>query len=370
MSSSHGHETLEGPSHHDLVQAAVLAPSPDNNQPWRFVSNKGTIEVYLDRARSLPSDVRSMYDLMSIGAAIENVSIEARQRGYHTDVQLSPGLSSLSPDDPAPGIATLSFRPGGTPDALHGYLASRCTNRKLFSSRTVGRRELDAISAEIGDFSDIQLDWVTDRRVINALARLVAQSDRFRFEYQPFHGEIFRQLRFSAAEAERTGDGLDVRTMELPPGTPLVIRSLRSWKRMQWVNRLGVGRLFTVPSWVAVRKCGAIGAMSARLPSSEGSVIAGRAFQRIWLASESQGLALHPLGSLPIFIAQMTQLGGKSLHAAHQRLSQKLNEWFVRLVPETHERTLLMLFRIGYAERPSVRSLRRPAKDVLTTGAS
>jgi hypothetical protein len=367
MSSAQDSEALKGPSHRDLVGAAVLAPSPDNNQPWRFVSAAGTIEVYLDRARSLPSDVRSMYDLMSLGAAIENISIQARQAGYHTDVQLSCGSQFLSADDPAPHVATLRFRPGAMPDGLHGFLATRCTNRKLFSVRAVESRHVDTMSQEIGRFPDVQLHWITGRRVINTLARLVAQSDRFRFEYQPFHGEIFRQLRFSAAEAERTRDGLDVRTMELPPGASLLIRGLRPWKRMQRVNRLGLGRLLTLPSWVAVRKCGAIGALSIPAPSVDGFVIAGRAFQRIWLASQSAGLALHPLGSLPIFIAQMEQLGGKNLHAAHQQLSRKLNAWFRQLVPETRDRTLMMLFRAGYAGRPRVQSLRRPAAEVLQT---
>lgn len=366
MSSAQDSEALRGPSHRDLVGAAVLAPSPDNNQPWRFMSTASTIEVYLDRVRSLPSDVRSMYDLMSLGAAIENISIEARQAGYDTDVQLSCRRQFLSEDDPAPHIATLRFRRGGMPDGLHSFLATRCTNRKLFSVRAVESQQLDTMSREISGFSDIQLHWVTDRRVICTLARLIAQSDRFRFEYEPFHGEIFRQLRFSAAEAERTRDGLDVRTMELPPGASLAIRGLRSWKRMQWVNRLGIGRLLTLPSWVSVRRCGAVGAISIAAPSVEGSIVAGRAFQRIWLASASAGLALHPLGSLPIFIAQMEQLGGKNLHAAHQQLSLRLNDWFRQLVPETRDRTLMMLFRIGYAGRPRVQALRRPAEEVMT----
>jgi hypothetical protein len=365
MSSSRGHETLGGPSHHDLVQAAVLAPSPDNNQPWRFVSTQGALEVFLDRERSLPSDVNSMYDLMSIGAGMENLSIQARHDGFHTDVQLSPSVKFLSADDPAPHLATLTFRAGATPDSLHDFLATRCTNRKLFSSRAVEPRQFDAMSGEIGAFPDIQLNWITDRKVINTLARLIAQSDRFRFEYQPFHGEIFRQLRFTAEQAERTRDGLDFRTMEMPPGSSIIIRGLRSWKRMQWVNRLGLGRLLTVPSWLSVRKCGAIGAISIPAPSIQGFVTGGRAFQRIWLASESQGLALHPQGSLPIFIGQMEQLGGKNLHAAHQSLSRKLNDWFRRLVPATQDRTLLMLFRIGYARRPRIQSLRHGAEEVM-----
>ncbi|MHB9081327.1 MAG: hypothetical protein ACYC3X_27965 [Pirellulaceae bacterium] len=368
MSNSPSTETLGEPSHQDLVRAAVLAPSPDNNQPWRFVSTEGALEVCLDRERSLPSDVNAMYDLMSIGAGIENLSIQAREAGFQTDVKLLADLPLPAPNGRDARIATVEFRPGAAPDPLHKCLATRCTNRKLFSSRTVDPNQLEAVSKAIHAFPEVQLNWLIDRKIINTLARLIAQSDRFRFEYQPFHGEIFRQLRFSAEEANRTRDGLDFRTLEMPPGSSIMIRGLRSWHVMQWVNRLGLGRLLTAPSWLSVRKCGAIGAISIPAASVEGFVTGGRAFQRIWLSSESQGLALHPLGSLPIFIGQMEQLGGRNLHRVHQTLSKKLNDWFRQLVPDTQGRTLLMLFRVGYAQRPHIQSLRRPAEEVFEIG--
>ncbi len=365
MSSSAAGQSLGGAAQRSLVEAAVLAPSPDNNQPWRFRSTAEGLEVSLDGGRSLPSDVNAMYDLMSIGATIENLAIAAGQSGLATAVELTPRAPSSSATIHKGSVATLRFATGGRPDPLHPFLATRCTNRKLFSRRPVEVDKLTAIGREIHDFGDVQLDWVTDRATINTLARLVAKSDRFRFEYQPFHGEIFRQLRFTQAEVERTRDGLDFRTLEMPPGSSLMIRGLRSWRVMQWVNRLGLGRLLTMPSWLSVRRCGAVGAISIATPSSPGFVTGGRALQRIWLACEAQGLAFHPLGSLPIFIGHMEQLGGQKLHAAHQQLSGQLNEWFRTLVPATRGRTLLMLFRIGYARRPQIQSLRRWADEVL-----
>lgn len=364
-SNSAAGQPLGVASHRSLVQAAVLAPSPDNNQPWRFRWTAEGLEVSLDDGRSLPSDVNAMYDLMSMGAAIENVAIEAGQTGQATAVELVPGASSPAASGHGGPVAVLRFAPGGRPDPLHPYLATRCTNRKLYSRRSVEVDKLNAIGHEVDEIDDVQLDWVADRKTINTLGRLVAKSDRFRFEYQPFHGEIFRQLRFTEAEVKRTRDGLDFRTLEMPPGSSMVIRGLRSWRVMQWVNRLGFGRLLTMPSWLSVRKCGAIGVISVAAPSSQGFVTGGRALQRIWLACEAHNLAFHPLGSLPIFIGHMEQLGGQKLHAAHQQLSGELNKWFRSLVPTTRGRTLLMLFRIGYARRPQIQSLRRKVDELL-----
>jgi nitroreductase len=360
--TSCGTEPCNGSVHLELARAAIKAPSPDNNQPWRFVSVGDRLEIYLDPRRALPSDVNSMFDLLGIGAAIENVVIAGRQLGFRSEVDYA---GSRRDADGRLLAATMRFRIGSDPDPLHEQLASRCTNRRLYSTQSIERAVIERIAEEAREFPDAQLDWVADRRGICAFAPLIATSDRFRFEYEPFHRELYRQLRFTVKEAETTRDGLDVRTLELPPGAAAVVHWLRRWPRMKVINRLGLGRLLTFPSWVSVRKSGALGILSLPDASAERFLRGGRAFQRIWLTAQSEGLALQPLGSLPIFIAQMEQLDGRNLHAGHQRLAKRLAGWLRQLVPATDGRTLLMIFRVGYAKPPQVRSLRRPGEDVF-----
>jgi hypothetical protein len=349
----------------ELVQAAILAPSADNNQPWRFVSRSDRLLVYLDPCRTLPSDVNAMYDLMGLGAAIENTCIAARQMGCEAHVDYAPAPTGPKDDEAPRLVATMTFTRDGKPDPLFGQLARRRTCRKLYSTRPVADSSLNKLADAARQFSQVQLDWITDRRRIRAFARLIALSDRFRFGYEPFHHEIFRQLRFSAEDAQRTRDGLDLRTLELPPGAGALLRLLRPWKRMRSINRLGLGRLLTVPSLLSVWKSGALGVLSLPEATATGFLRGGRAFQRIWLAAEAEGVALQPLGSLPIFLGQMEQLSGRNLTAAHHRLSTRLGRRLHQLIPGTVERTLLMAFRLGYSKPPRVWSFRRPGEDVL-----
>ena len=350
------------PSPLELVRAAVLAPSPDNNQPWRFASRGDRLLVYLDPQDALPSDVNSMFDLMGVGAAIENTAIAARKRGCEARVECNFGPEGSTGDRTRRLAATLDFVPGAQPDPLEAHLAARCTNRKLYSTEPVAEKSLSKLTEAAAAFPEVRLDWIADRPRICEFARIVKQSDRFRFEYRPFHREIYRQLRFSAKEAEQTRDGLDVRTMELPPGTGLVLRLLRPWPVMRLLNWSRLGRLLTLPSLLSVRRSGALGALSLPEPTPESFLRGGQAFQRIWLAAQAEGLALQPLGSLAVFIGQMEQLAGRNLTPAHQRLSDRLGQWVRRLVPSIEDRTLLMLFRLGHATPPSVRALRRPAE--------
>ncbi|MDD4266718.1 MAG: hypothetical protein PHO07_20185 [Pirellulales bacterium] len=350
--------------HKELVAAAVLAPTPDNNQPWRFSSQGDRLLIDLDRRRALPSDVNGMFDLVGVGAAIENAAIAARQSDCELKAEYHGSLDGLA-DETLRRVATLTCSGGGEPDPLHPFLSKRCTSRKMYSTRPVDPEALARLGAEVVRFRGIQLEWIAERRRIRAFARVVASSDQYRFQYRPFHEEIFRQLRFTPAEAEATRDGLDLRSLELPPGTGLLLRWMRPWHRMQWLQRLRVDRALTFPSLLSVWKSGALGALSVPEPGLAQFVDGGRAFQRLWLAVAREGLSLHPLGSLPVFLAHLEQLAGEKINAAHQKLAARLGTRLRELVPSTRGRTLLMLFRIGHASPPSVGSLRRPVEEVM-----
>jgi len=360
MNTQPSSATPEALCYRRLVAAAVLAPSPDNNQPWRFVSRGPQLDVYLDPERTLPSDVNRMFDLVGLGAAVENACIAAGEQGYRAEVHVGPG-------EPA---ASITFQPGAQGDPLAPRLASRHTCRKMFSRRPVDPAVRERLSAQAAAVPEVQVDWITDRRGIRAVARLVGQSDRLRFEYEPFHNEVFRQLRFTAEAAEQTRDGLDLRTLELPPGTGAFLGLLRPWGRMRMLQRLGLVRFLTVPSILSVLASGAIAVLSVPQADAAHFLATGRAVQRLWLAADAEGLSVHPLGSLPIFFAHAQQYQGRKLSPAHQRQSARLIDRFARLVPSTSGRTVMLLLRTGHSRPPSVRSLRRPVEEVYSHAAS
>ena len=206
-----------GPDYRKLVEAAILAPTPDNNQPWRFEVRHGKLLVFLDLSRTLPSDVNGMFDLTGIGAAIENACIAAREAGFEPRVEVV-GCAAKSLGDSSQPVATIEFHPGGRADQLYAYLASRQTCRKLYSTEPIPKEALDNMSQAAEQISGVRVNWVTERSRISDLARLLAAADLIRFQYEPFHNELFRQLRFSINEVNQTRDGLDVRTLELPLG--------------------------------------------------------------------------------------------------------------------------------------------------------
>lgn len=347
-----------------MLQAAIAAPSPDNSQPWLFRITDEGLHVYLDHARSLPSDVMSMFDMTSIGAAVENAVIAASHLGYQPEVLWQGGQVSESVG--AQPIAEIRLHPNGSPDSLYAAIAKRCTCRKMYSSAPLDEQVLGQLAAACARFPEVQVDWLTTSQDKSRFGRLVASTDSLRFQHQPFHEELFRQLRLTAKEAEASADGLDVRTLELPPGMSSLLPMLRSWKTMQTIIRLKLLPLLSAPAAASVRRSGAIAVVSVPEQAVQPSVdprkiffTGGRAIERMWLTAAELGLSMHPLGSISIFLLQ--ECPKPEFEPTIQRVRNDVQA----LIPSLCGRVIQLALRVGQSPPPSRRSLRRPADEVI-----
>jgi nitroreductase len=127
-----------------IVQAATLAPSIHNSQPWRFTADDSGLDLYADGARRLPvldPDGRLVH--LSCGAALLNAQVAARALGFRT-------ASTLLPDPVDPGhLARLELTPGvpGRPEdhALAHAILQRRTHRDAFEQRTLSPELLEEL---------------------------------------------------------------------------------------------------------------------------------------------------------------------------------------------------------------------------------
>jgi hypothetical protein len=344
----------ELPDMQALVDMAILAPSPDNNQPWQFVAGPDYLDVHLDLSRSLPSDVNHMFDLTAIGAAVENICIASREQGFEPHVEMLSADEAFADQEGRRTtgtipVARVRWTRGAEKDPQFIEIPRRHTNRDRYSTKPIDPAILAALSAEVAKFPGVHVHWLTARRDIWGFAWLIGKTDRMRFEKKEFHEELYKQLRFTPEEAEATRNGLDVRTLALPLGGKLTLRLLRNWRVLALLNRLGASRLLALPSVPQVIHSGAIGIVSAKTPAN-GFVHGGRAFQRLWYGATKCGLALHPLGSLPIYLQHESRAS-----------SSGLKKWSSDLLSPTEPNTIQIAFRIGHTTKPfspQTRSLR------------
>ncbi|TWT89720.1 hypothetical protein Mal64_00990 [Pseudobythopirellula maris] len=348
----------------DIVAAATRAPSAENTQPWRLQWIGDRLRVLHDRSRAMSSDIDSMLDLTGIGTLIESLVIAASSHGLQAEVEALEGLASYGQLRP---VTDLLFEAcSDTPDPLTDTLESRCTTRRMDANRPLTPEQQQALLDAAEAFPQVRIDWVEDED-LRAVARLVGVGNRVRFEHQPFHAEIYENLRFTAEEALCTSDGLDVATLQLPLGAAGLMRVLRSWPLARIANSLGFSRGVARQASQEVLTSSGVALLSVDAANPECFVEGGRALQRVWLEATRLGLAFHPMASLPVFVAHAKR-------SCHSTLPPRQRGLITRMLDELHEqfpslgdRTLQMSFRVGHGVPPARRTLRYSTEQVLQT---
>ncbi|MFD4902436.1 Acg family FMN-binding oxidoreductase [Streptomyces sp. NPDC058411] len=119
------------------VDAATMAPSMHNAQPWKFryVPAVGVLQLRMDTARSMPrTDPSGRGMHIGCGAALFNLRVAAAHAGWSADVRLLP-----DPADPTL-VATASFAEGEGSDPVSGLrpaIGLRHSSREPFTDEPV-----------------------------------------------------------------------------------------------------------------------------------------------------------------------------------------------------------------------------------------
>jgi hypothetical protein len=158
-----------------LLDAAVMAPSLHNSQPWRLVVAGRQVRVYADVSRQLRAvDPAGRQLVISCGAALLNLRLAAAHLGLNTHVRLVP--------DPADRtlLATVEIgRPGSSSlrsEPLYEVIALRHTNRLPFEDCVVRPDELSALVAA-AQAEGCDLLVVSDQGERHRLGELVRLAD-------------------------------------------------------------------------------------------------------------------------------------------------------------------------------------------------
>lgn len=346
-----------------LVEHGVYAPSAGNCQPWRLTCADGNLDCFLDVERSSSVlDFHSLASILAIGAMVENVSIAAAAIGYEANV-------TPFPEDGNGDLACrISLSRGGGPSGrsdLLEQIALRTTNRKKYHHTPLRNGDASALQAEAESFGTVLTILERDDEM-EEMGAILGEMDRFQLMCRPTHEAMFGELRWTPAEVERTRDGLDIATMDLSPADMAALRVLSSWPAMRALGTIGGGRALEKMARDAVRSSSAMALLSIEGTSPASYLHGGRSVQRLWLAATARGLAIHPWTGICYVFARLER-GGTDIFSDRQvEILERLHDRYLALLDVPDGSAEILLFRIGYADRPRARSLRRRIEDVLT----
>jgi molybdopterin/thiamine biosynthesis adenylyltransferase len=340
-----------------MAHAANLAPSGGNAQPWHFEGSDAALAILVDRDRTSTLDLGHRGSYVGIGAALLNARAAAAARG-------SLGPVTLFPDGPSGDrVAVLHLGDGEDADlaALYPMVAERCANRRRGEPAPIDPTTATVLGREVRA-EGARLHLVSDRGRLDQLADILGESERIRFLTPWLHAEMVGELRWPGIDSlER---GIDVRTLELAPADQATLAVARRPEVMAHLADWGAGAALGAHARTAVTTASALAVVTVDGAEPSDFVTGGAAVERMWLAAQRAGVAVHPVS--PVFIyavdeADFETLGGERHAAALRDLAGR----FAELVGLGAEEHLALVLRLCRAPAPSARSLRAPLDDVL-----
>ncbi len=344
-----------------LISAAVQAPSPDNSQPCHFTWDGKylTLSYDYERVGGTTFAPDNPATLLSVGAIIENLLQAADHLGVNIELQ------ELSENEIKSGsyykIRLSQYDLSSPSQNLHSHpIFRRHTNRFSFNNRKLTDELSGWIAQEQEQSAHTRV--IVTREGIREIADLVRIASEIRFQTREVHEWLGNSLRFSLDEVNR-GDGLDIQTLDLPPGGGMFLKFIAEWRRMSFLNKFRAYKLLSIIDSAPVGKAHALVSISSPLENQQ-IIAAGRLLTRVWIRLNEEGVAVHPYYVIPDQLVRIQQKQvPENLLSQALELAHRTDETFGL---DTGSEQLRMVLRVGYPRKKPKRSKRLPLERVFT----
>ncbi len=344
-----------------VLQHAILAPSGDNCQPWKFSVKELQVELYNDPDRDTSLyNLKQRASLIAHGALLENIRITAPTVGLHSTFELFP-----DPENPH-HIASIHFAECAIEASSSQFqaIAERQTNREKYLPVTISDSQIKSWQ-DLAE-RDGEKIWLScQTKQIADLARLLSLNDRLVFEVPELHRFLFEQIRWSDSDAVTTGDGLDLKTLGLNAMDKVAFRFLKHQGLVVALNKVGFSRIIQMKAGQLLKTASAIVIMTIPSASSQDYVHGGQLWQRLLLQLASEGLTAQPIAGLACLMQSASEdlLTGEVTKGQLELLNQTRGE-LLNIAGCDHSTPLLAMFRIGKGAQVT-RALRMPLEAFL-----
>ncbi len=353
-----------------IVTDAGMAPSSGNDQPWQFLYHNGKLFLFYEKERSYSfGNYKDRAAYISLGATIENAVLSAHFQNLEVSVTLFP--ESNEKDCIAVFVFTSSPEVSSEKhenDVLYNFIEKRYTSRKIAANEVASQTVLEQLTLAAESIPSAKAFFVTDKSSLQTLGAIISESDRIRLMHPRGNYEFFnREMRWTAAEAEKTRSGMDASALEFTPQIMMALQLLRDDSIMnvlRSINGLQGFKGTSIPNAVNAAAMGFI-----TMPSFDAIdfINGGRSVQRQWLKATELGYVLQPL-MMPLYLFYRNVFGaGEDLGIPVNKEVHDLRRRFLQIFPGSNERGEIWLFRIAKAQEAEKRSLRLPLSEILFT---
>lgn len=349
-----------------LVEAANLAPSGGNIQPWIWLyDKKGLLHLVHDQVRSHSLlDYKGTGSLIAFGAALENLRLQAGKMG----IEIEEVVQIRDFDEPL--VASVRFI-SKLPHSLtipHGELVEglglRCTNRKNSKRRRLSPEQMNAVYSFLKD-EPLFLKHLEEDADLEQLAKVIGGMDRMRLFHHQGLVDFINEVRWSDREAKETKDGIDIATLELSGAERAAMGLLKDPRTVKFFRKFVMGYGLTKISKDTITTSSAMFLLAASKFDAASYLSAGKVLQRIWIWANLNGLSFQPV-TASLFIFHKVLKENEHGFSKEEEVSIKqLKDSFDFLFKSEEKIEEIFMFRLNFADSPSMRAYRREVLDTL-----
>jgi molybdopterin/thiamine biosynthesis adenylyltransferase len=346
-----------------VIEAAAMAPSAGNNQPWKWYFDNHYLYLFHDLHRSISfGDFKSMASYMALGAAIENASLKAGDMDFALKVELFPSGPWKNP------IAKIGFAKKTEESGigyLSQYLSKRHTNRYNGTGIPIPKAAFNEMQKAIAG-ERVKFLHVTSTSGLAEMADIIGTSERLRVFISEGHFDLFqKELRWDSEQAIKSRDGLDLNTFELSIAEHIGLRLARDPEVADYLHKWDAGKGLERLSRRSVNTSSGVGVIAIPRFDAENLVNAGRALERIWLVATKYQIAVQPMLAPILHFARIMYSENSNMKKDIEERFMSLYQKFVEVMGlSAKEDVAVFLFRIGFAREPEVKSYRLPLEEI------
>jgi hypothetical protein len=288
----------------DALSYAILAPNPHNMQPWRVrLDGEDAFTLYAELSRLLPeTDPPNRQITIGFGAFLELFRQAAAEKGLRAEMVYFPEGEARDGLDERPVARVRLVEDGAVlRDPLFGGVLDRRTSRQPFEARPVDRAALDAVKAATVD--GVFADATVEAERVAALKALAREAWEIEWGLARTRMESIRVTRIGKTEieAEPWGIALAGPVMEAAGLAGVLTR-----EAMDDPEKAGYGQTLSFYN-AAIDSARGFLWSTTTTNARRDQLEAGRAWVRMHLAAQAQGLAVHPLSQA---LQEFPEMGG------------------------------------------------------------
>ena len=343
---------------HTLISAAVLAPSGDNMQPWRFEIDEAdtSITIYVDDTRDTsPMNTGQRMSRLACGAAIENIV----QTAEHNDWEIA-----IEAHDNSFRIATVHVVGGWSQcSSIPDFIKRRHTNRRPYDGSTLPASVTSPWQDIVHKEEDIEIIWVTHQDSLREIAIAIGRADAEMFGRAAFFRAFLSNVRFDLPLRAAAEEGLCVGSLELSVLERRVLPMLRHAPGA-FLRSWPMRRSFQTKAERLVNSSSGMCLIVPRKAEAATNFRIGRVMQRVWLHLTKAGFQVQPMMSIPVLVNAC----GNGEESA-MSLSDIRGDSALCALHSVAERLPAAILRFGRGPATSARTGRRRLTQVSKTAA-